>query len=175
MYIARAARRASFRYSDMSSLLFYDRKVCGSEARSDQRALASEDRENVFFSKSMEKNRSKKNTQRSGAQKRKTKKEKEAAVMEAVKEAVAEMERIKLGPTKIWTGLVLHQKDIVCLACLVEIERYRSVFLFTGEYRESGCACVRRGKCIGITLGSLRMYIHFDAGIRVESRGPGET
>ena len=93
-------------------LLFYDRKVCGSEARSDQRALASEDRENVFFSKSMEKNRSKKNTQRSGAQKRKTKKEKEAAVMEAVKEAVAEMERIKLGPTKIWTGLVLHHKDV---------------------------------------------------------------
>ena len=92
--------------------MFYDRKVCGSEARSDQRALASEDRENVFFSKSMEKNRSKKNTQRSGAQKRKTKKEKEAAVMEAVKEAVAEMERIKLGPTKIWTGLVLHHKDV---------------------------------------------------------------
>ena len=52
------------------------------------------------------------NTQRSGAQKRKTKKEKEAAVMEAVKEAVAEMERIKLGPTKIWTGLVLHHKDV---------------------------------------------------------------
>ena len=38
-------------------MLFYDRKVCGSEARLDQFALASEDRENVFFSKSMEKNR----------------------------------------------------------------------------------------------------------------------
>ena len=44
----------------------------------------------------------------SGAQKRKKKKEKEAAV----KEAVADMERLKLGPTKLWTGLVLHHKDI---------------------------------------------------------------
>ena len=44
----------------------------------------------------------------SGAQKRKKKKEKEAAV----KEAVADMERLKLGPTKLWTGLVLHHKDV---------------------------------------------------------------
>ena len=54
----------------------------------------------------------KKKKQLSGAQKRKKKKEKEAAVVEAVKEAIAEMERIKLGPTKLWTGLVLHQKDV---------------------------------------------------------------
>ena len=40
----------------------------------------------------------------SGAQKRKKKKEKE--------ELAAEMERLKLGPTKLWTGLVLHQKDV---------------------------------------------------------------
>ncbi|CAL6329474.1 unnamed protein product [Bathycoccus prasinos] len=44
----------------------------------------------------------------SGAQKRKKKKEKEAAVKEAVKD----MERLKLGPTKLWTGLVLHHKDV---------------------------------------------------------------
>ena len=44
----------------------------------------------------------------SGAQKRKKKREKE----EAMKEAVADMERLKLGPTKLWTGLVLHHKDI---------------------------------------------------------------
>ena len=44
----------------------------------------------------------------SGAQKRKKKKEKEAAV----KEAVADMERLKLGPTKLWTGLVTHHKDV---------------------------------------------------------------
>ena len=44
----------------------------------------------------------------SGAEKRKKKKEKE----EAVKEAAADMEWLKLGPTKIWTGLVLHHKDV---------------------------------------------------------------
>ena len=44
----------------------------------------------------------------SGAQKRKKRKEKE----KAAKEAVAEMERLKLGPTKLWTGLVLHHKDV---------------------------------------------------------------
>jgi len=44
----------------------------------------------------------------SGAQKRKKKKERE----EAIKEAAADLERLKLGPTEIWTGLVLHHKDI---------------------------------------------------------------
>ena len=44
----------------------------------------------------------------SGAQKRKKRREKE----EAMKEAVADMERLKLGPTKLWTGLVLHHKDV---------------------------------------------------------------
>jgi hypothetical protein len=46
--------------------------------------------------------------QASGAQKRKKKKEKE----KAVERARVEMERLKLGPTKLWTGLVLHPKDI---------------------------------------------------------------
>jgi len=40
----------------------------------------------------------------SGAQKRKKKREKE--------ELAADMERLKLGPTELWTGLVLHHKDI---------------------------------------------------------------
>ena len=44
----------------------------------------------------------------SGAQKRKKKKEKE----EAAERARAEVERLKLGPTKIWTGLVTHHKDV---------------------------------------------------------------
>ena len=50
----------------------------------------------------------KKKKQLSGAQKRKKKKEKE----EAMKEALAEMERLKLGPSELWTGLVLHHKDV---------------------------------------------------------------
>ena len=44
----------------------------------------------------------------SGAQKRKKKKEREKAAAEAR----ADMERLKLGPTKLWTGLVLHHKDV---------------------------------------------------------------
>jgi hypothetical protein len=44
----------------------------------------------------------------SGAAKRKKKKEKE----EAIERAREEMERLKLGPTALWTGLVLHHRDI---------------------------------------------------------------
>jgi len=44
----------------------------------------------------------------SGAAKRKKKKEKEAAI----EEAKADLERLKLGPTKLWTGLMLHHRDI---------------------------------------------------------------
>ena len=103
--------------------------------------------------------------QLSGAQKRKKKREKE--------ELAAEMERLKLGPTPIWTGLVLHHKDVFCLACASEIERDGSVFLFICQFRESGCACVRRGKRIEIALQYSRIYIHFDVGIGVESHGLG--
>ena len=55
----------------------------------------------------------------SGAQKRKKKREKE----EAVKEAAADMERLKLGPTKIWTGLVLHQKDVFVSHVIPKLNR----------------------------------------------------
>ncbi|CAL6383236.1 unnamed protein product [Bathycoccus prasinos] len=44
----------------------------------------------------------------SGAAKKKKKREKE----KAIKEAVEELERLKLGPTKLWTGLVTHHKDV---------------------------------------------------------------
>jgi hypothetical protein len=44
----------------------------------------------------------------SGAAKRKKKKEKE----EAIERAREEVERLKLGPSKLWTGLVLHHRDI---------------------------------------------------------------
>ena len=42
--------------------------------------------------------------QLSGAQKRKKKKEREAAAKDT--------ERLKLGPTTLWSGLVVHQKDV---------------------------------------------------------------
>ena len=56
---------------------------------------------------------------RYGAQKRKKKKEKE--------ELAAEMERLKLGPTELWTGLVLHHKDVFVshvLSKLTETDRF---------------------------------------------------
>ena len=133
MYIARAARR---RVSVLGHvvLLFYDRKVSYAfEARSDQRALASDSTEKTSFFQSQWKKivqNTNTNSINNGAQKNKTKKRRKKRKMEKVKEAAAEMERLKLGPTKIWTGLVLH-RGCVCLACLVGIERDRSVFLFT--------------------------------------------
>jgi hypothetical protein len=51
----------------------------------------------------------------SGAAKRKKKKEKEEAVADElakIEEAEADLERLKLGPTKLWTGLVTHHRDI---------------------------------------------------------------
>ncbi|CAL6419934.1 unnamed protein product [Bathycoccus prasinos] len=53
--------------------------------------------------------------QLSGAQKRKKKREKE--------ELAAEMERLKLGPTKVWTGLVLHHKDVFVSHVLPKLNR----------------------------------------------------
>ena len=72
----------------------------------------------------------------SGAAKRKKKKEKE--------ELAAEMERLKLGPTELWTGLVLHHKDVFVshvLSKLTETDRFffgmvnresRGVFAYAG-------------------------------------------
>jgi hypothetical protein len=64
----------------------------------------------------------------SGAQKRKKKKEKE--------ELVAEMERLKLGPTPLWTGLVLHHKDIFVSHVLPKLNR-TDRFFFKKVNRES--------------------------------------
>jgi hypothetical protein len=59
----------------------------------------------------------------SGAAKRKKKKEKE----DAIAETVADLERLKLGPTALWTGLVLHHRDIFVshvLSKLNETDRF---------------------------------------------------
>jgi hypothetical protein len=68
----------------------------------------------------------------SGAQKRKKRKEKE----KAAKEAVAEMERLKLGPTKLWTGLVLHHKDVFVSHVLSKLNTTDRYF-FSRVNRES--------------------------------------
>ena len=64
----------------------------------------------------------------SGAQKRKKKREKE--------ELAAEMERLKLGPTKIWTGLVLHHKDVFVSHVIPKLNR-TDRFFFKKVNRES--------------------------------------
>jgi len=68
----------------------------------------------------------------SGAQKRKKKREKE----EAVKEAAKEMERLNFGPTEIWTGLVLHHKDIFVSHVLSKLNG-TDRFFFSKVNRES--------------------------------------
>jgi len=75
----------------------------------------------------------KKKKQLSGAQKRKKKKEKE----EAVKEAVKDMERLKLGPTKLWTGLVTHHKDVFVSHVISKLNRTDRCFFseVNGESR----------------------------------------
>ena len=87
----------------------------------------------------------------SGAQKRKKKKEKE----EAVKEAAADMERLKLGPTKIWTGLVLHHKDVFVSHVLPKLNE-TDRFFFSEVNRES------RGvlKYAGVDVSKLRWGVH---------------
>ena len=64
----------------------------------------------------------------SGAQKRKKKREKE--------ELALEMERLKLGPTKIWTGLVVHHKDVFVSHVIPKLNRTDRYF-FKKVNRES--------------------------------------
>ncbi|CAL6327860.1 unnamed protein product [Bathycoccus prasinos] len=70
--------------------------------------------------------------QLSGAQKRKKKKEKE----EAIERARAELERLKLGPTKLWTGLVTHHKDVFVSHVISKLNRTDRRF-FSEVNRES--------------------------------------
>ena len=93
----------------------------------------------------------KKKKQLSGAQKRKKKKEKE----EAIKEAVEELERLKLGPTALWTGLVLHQKDIFVshvLSKLNTTDRY-----FFKKVNGESCDVL---KYAGVKVSGLRWGVH---------------
>ncbi|CAL6325547.1 unnamed protein product [Bathycoccus prasinos] len=93
----------------------------------------------------------KKKKQLSGAQKRKKKKEKE----EAMKEALAEMERLKLGPSELWTGLVLHHKDVFVshvLSKLNTTDRY-----FFGKVNSESRDVL---KYTGVNASGLRAMVH---------------
>jgi hypothetical protein len=82
----------------------------------------------------------------SGAQKRKKKKEKE--------ELAAEMERLKLGPTAIWTGMVLHHKDVFVSHVLPKLNRNDRRF-FSEVNRESQGVL----EYAGVDVSELRLIV----------------
>ena len=86
----------------------------------------------------------------SGAQKRKKKKEKEAAV----KEAVADMERLKLGPTKLWTGLVTHHKDVFVSHVIPKLNRTDRCFFSRVNRESSGVLAYA-----GLKVSELRLVV----------------
>ena len=83
----------------------------------------------------------------SGAQKRKKRKEKEKLALE--------MERLKLGPTAIWTGLVLHHKDIFVSHVLSKLNTTDRYF-FASANRES-CDVL---KYAGVNVSELDHAVH---------------
>ena len=68
----------------------------------------------------------------SGAAKRKKKKEREKALAEHIEN----LERLKLGPTKLWTGLVVHHTDIFAAHVLPKLNTTDRWF-FSRVNRES--------------------------------------
>ena len=86
----------------------------------------------------------------SGAAKRKKKKEK----VEAIAEAAAEIERLKLGPSKLWTGLVLHHRDIFVSHVLPKLNE-TDRFFFVDANTESLALL----KYAGIDESELRWHI----------------
>ena len=80
----------------------------------------------LFFKKKNKNNREmrKKGAGLSGAQKRKKRKEREKALAEHVEN----LERLKLGPTKLWTGLVVHHKDVFVSHVLSKLNRTDKFF-----------------------------------------------
>ena len=69
----------------------------------------------------------------SGEAKREKEKEREEAM---IAEAVADMERLKLGPTAIWTGLVLHHKDVFVSHVMPKLDA-TDRFFFSKVIKES--------------------------------------
>mgnify|MGYP000258527104 CR=1 FL=1 len=87
----------------------------------------------------------------SGAQKRKKRKEKE----EAMKEAVADMERLKLGPTKLWTGLVLHHKDVFVSHVISKLNGIDQFFFSKVNLESRGVLAYA-----GVDVSKLRCVVH---------------
>ena len=69
-------------------------------------------------------------------------------------EAVAEVKRVKLGPSKLWTGLVLHHKDVFVSHVLSKLN-LMDQFFFSKVNRES------RGvlEYAGVNVSELRLIV----------------
>ena len=83
----------------------------------------------------------------SGAQKRKKKREKE--------ELAADMERLKLGPTELWTGLVVHHKDVFVSHVIPKLNRMDR-FFFSKVNRESWDVL----KYAGVNVSGLGAWVY---------------
>jgi hypothetical protein len=86
----------------------------------------------------------------SGAAKRKKKKEKE----DAIERAREEMERLKLGPTALWTGLVLHHKDIFASHVMPKLNGADQYF-FSGANSDGQNLL----EYAGVDVSKMRWYI----------------
>ena len=87
----------------------------------------------------------------SGAAKRKKKREKE----EVMERATAEMERLKLGPTALWTGLVLHHKDIFVSHVLPKLNRTDRYF-----FSEANSEGENLLKYAGVDVSELKWAVY---------------
>ena len=69
-------------------------------------------------------------------------------------EAVVDVERLKLGPTKLWTGLVLHHKDVFVSHVIPKLNRTDRCF-FSLVNRESWDVL----QYAGVNVSELRLTV----------------
>jgi len=91
----------------------------------------------------------KKKKKLSGAAKRTKRKEKEEAIEEA------RAERLKLGPTKLWTGLVTHHRDIFVSHVLPKLNKTDRWFFSRANIEHFDLL-----KYAGVDVSKLRWFIH---------------
>ena len=70
-------------------------------------------------------------------------------------EAVVDVERLKLGPTKLWTGLVLHHKDVFVSHVIPKLNRTDRCF-FSGVNKESWDVL----QYAGVNVSELHYLVH---------------
>jgi len=87
----------------------------------------------------------------SGARKRKKRKETEKALAEHIEN----LERLKLGPTKLWTGLVLHHKDVFVSHVISKLNETDRWFFAKANSESSGVL-----EYAGVDASGLRRAVH---------------